>query len=256
MNHDQLNRLFDLAGRTAIVTGGTRGIGLAIAEAYTCAGANVVVASRKAEATKATAQHLQSLGGNAIGVPTHAGDLDALATLVQRTVAEFGGVDIVVNGAANPVTQPLGQMTPQAWAKSQDVNVRGPLFLVQEALPHLTASSHAAVLNIISVGAFMFAPKVAMYAAGKAALMSLTRSMAAEYASRGIRVNALAPGSVDTDMVRNNTPEAVEAMRVGSFQQRLATPEEMVGPALLLTSDAGSYVTGQVLIADGGMVAH
>lgn len=256
MNRDKLDRLFDLTGRTAVVTGGTRGIGLALAEAYVVAGANVVVASRKAEACARTEQHLKDMGGNALGVPTHLGELDDLTTLVDRSVDTFGGIDILVNAAANPLTQPLGAFTPDAWSKSYDVNLRGPVFLTQAALPHLEASPHAAVLNVVSVGAFMFSPGVAMYAGAKSALLSFTRSMAADFAPRGIRVNALAPGSVDTDMVRNNPPEAIEAMRTVSLQKRIADPDEMVGPALLLTSDAGSYITGQVLIADGGTVVH
>jgi NAD(P)-dependent dehydrogenase (short-subunit alcohol dehydrogenase family) len=126
------------------------------------------------------------------------------------------------------------------------------VFLVQQALPHLKASSHAAVLNMVSTGAFQFAPQVSMYAAGKAALLSFTRSMSAAYVADGIRVNALAPGPVDTDMMRNNPPEAIEYMKGGTLMKRLASPDEMVGAALLLTSDAGSYITGQVIIADGG----
>jgi NAD(P)-dependent dehydrogenase (short-subunit alcohol dehydrogenase family) len=189
-------------------------------------------------------------------VVTHTGNLDDLTRLVGRAVEAFGGIDILVNCAANPLAQPLGEQTPEAWAKSYDVNLRGPVFLVQAALPYLEASEHAAILNVISAGAFMFAPQVSMYAAGKAALMSFTRSMAADFAERGIRVNALAPGAVNTNMVRNNSQEAIDAMRQISFQKRIAEPDEMVGPALLLTSDAGSFITGQVIIADGGMVAR
>ncbi|MDT7794814.1 MAG: hypothetical protein QOD59_4255, partial [Mycobacterium sp.] len=218
------------------------------------AGANVVVASRKADACKEAARHLTDMGGNAIGVATHIGDLDSLAALVQSTVEEFGGVDIVVNNAANALMQPLGAMTPEAWEKSFAVNLRGPVFLVQAALPYLEKSGKGAVLNVVSAGAFIFSPMVSMYSAGKAALVSFTRSMAAEYASRGIRVNALAPGSVDTDMVRNNPAEFIDVMAQSALQQRIGKPDEMVGAALLLTSDAGSFITGQTIIADGGMV--
>jgi NAD(P)-dependent dehydrogenase (short-subunit alcohol dehydrogenase family) len=105
---------------------------------------------------------------------------------------------------------------------------------------------------MVSTGPFQFAPQVSMYAAGKAALLSLTRSMSAAYVADGIRVNALAPGPVDTDMMRNNAPEAIDLMMCGTLMQRLASPNEMVGAALLLTSNAGSYITGQVIIADGG----
>jgi NAD(P)-dependent dehydrogenase (short-subunit alcohol dehydrogenase family) len=184
------------------------------------------------------------------------GALEDLDVLVERTIAAFGAIDVVVNNAANALTQTLGEQTPEAWSKSFDVNLRGPVFLVQKALPHLIASPSAAVLNIVSVGAFIFSPSVSMYAAGKAALMSFTRSMAAEFAPHGIRVNALAPGSTDTDMTRGNPPEFQVGMANASLQKRIADPEEMIGPALLLTSDAGSFITGQVIIADGGMVAR
>ncbi|BDY30256.1 putative oxidoreductase [Mycolicibacterium mageritense] len=241
-----------MSERTVIVTGGTRGIGLALAEGFILAGARVAVASRKADACEAAAEHLRALGGQAVGVPTHSGDIDALGALVERTVAEFGGIDVVVNNAANALAQPLGQMTPEAWAKSYEVNLRGPVFLVQHALPQLRASRHAAVLNMVSVGAFNFAPALSIYASGKAALMSVTRSMAAEFAPHGIRVNALAPGPVDTDMMRNNPQEAIDHMVGGTLMKRLASPDEMVGAALLLCSDAGSYITGQAVIVDGG----
>jgi len=256
MDRDTLRSLFDLTGRVAIVTGGTRGIGRAIAEGFVAAGAKVAVASRKADACEETERALVAAGGEAIGVPTHMGELDALHALVDRTVDAFGRVDIVVNNAANALREDLGRFTPEAWAKSMDVNLRGPVFLVQEALPHLERSPSAAVVNVISAGAFLFSSYTATYAAAKAGMMSFTRSMAAEYASRGIRVNALAPGTVDTDMVRNNPPEAQESMAKASWMRRAASPDEMVGPALFLASDASSFVTGQVLLADGGLVPH
>jgi NAD(P)-dependent dehydrogenase (short-subunit alcohol dehydrogenase family) len=252
MDRTAFDRLFDMTDRTVVVTGGTRGIGLALAEGFVLAGARVVVASRKADACETAAEHLCGLGGQAIGVPVNASNLDDLDALVERTVEEFGGIDVVVNNAANALAQPLGQMTPEAWGKSYDANLRGPVFLVQKALPHLKTSPSAAVLNMVSVGAFNFAPHVSMYAAGKAALVSFTRSMAAGFAADGVRVNAIAPGPVDTDMVRNNPPEAIAAMAGSTFLKRLARPDEMVGTALLLCSGAGSYITGQVVVVDGG----
>lgn len=256
MNREQLARLHDLTGRVAIVTGGTRGIGRAIAEGFSAAGAKVAVASRKEEACAQTVRALRDAGGEAIGVPTHMGDLGAVDALVDATVQEFGQLDIVVNNAANALTQPLGQLTSEAWDKSLGTNLKGPVFLVERALPHLEDSGHAAVLNVISAGAFLFSADTAMYAAGKAGLMAMTRSMAAAFAPKGIRVNALAPGTVDTDMVRNNPPDRVESMSRAAHLRRAAQPDEMVGPALLLCSDAGSFITGQVILADGGLTPH
>jgi NAD(P)-dependent dehydrogenase (short-subunit alcohol dehydrogenase family) len=256
IDREKLSRLHDLSGRVAIVTGGTRGIGLAIAEGLVASGAKVAVASRKPDACAATEAHLRSLGGDAIGVPAHMGEVDAINRLVDRTVAEFGRLDIVVNNAANALTLPFGQLTTEAWDKSLGTNLRGPVFLVERALPHLETSGNAAILNVISAGAFLFSANTAMYAAAKAGLMAMTRAMAASFAPAGIRVNALAPGTVDTDMVRNNTPEVIESMSRASFLRRAAHPDEMVGPALLLCSDAGSFITGQVIIADGGLTPH
>jgi NAD(P)-dependent dehydrogenase (short-subunit alcohol dehydrogenase family) len=250
----KLRSLFDMTGRVVLVTGGTRGIGRSLAEGYVAAGAKVVVASRKPDACKETEQHLQAMGGEALGVPTHLGDLGALRTLVQKAVDAFGGVDVVVNNAANALALPLGEYTAEAWAKSMDVNLRGPIFLVQEALPHLKRSRHAAVLNVLSGGAFLFSATVSLYAIGKAGLMAATRAMAAEFEPFGIRVNALSPGTTDTDMVRKNTIEQQASMTTLQLMRRMAQPDEMVGPALMLTSDAGSFITGHVVFADGGMV--
>lgn len=254
MNTEKLRSLFDMTGRVVVVTGGTRGIGRALAEGYVAAGAKVVVASRKADACKETEQHLRAMGGEAIGVAAHTGQLEDLGEIVRRTVDEFGAIDVVVNNAATALAQKVGAYTPEAWQKSLDVNLRGPVFLTQEALPYLKLSNHAAVLNILSGAAFMYSSGVSMYAAGKAALLAHTRSAASEYAQYGIRVNALAPGTVDTDMVRSNTVEKVQEMTEIMLMKRMADPDEIVGPALLLTSDAGSFVTGQVLVVDGGMV--
>jgi NAD(P)-dependent dehydrogenase (short-subunit alcohol dehydrogenase family) len=256
MDQEAVRTLFDLSGRVAIVTGGTRGIGRAVAEGLAGAGAKVVVASRKPPACEETEAHLRGMGGEAIGVPTHLGELDDLRRLVEKAVEAFGAVDVVVNNAATALAQPIGEYTAEAFEKSMAVNLRGPIFLTQEAIPHLEKSDHAAVLNILSGAAFMFSSVVSMYGTGKAGLLAHTRAAAAELAPRGIRVNALAPGTVDTDMVRANTPDAQDVMREVMLLKRMAHPDEMVGPALLLTSDAGSFITGQVLLADGGMVPH
>ncbi len=256
MDREAWRKLFDFTDRVAIVTGGTRGIGRSIAEGFVAAGAKVVVASRKQEACQETERHLIAQGGEALGVATHMGDLDSAAALVNATVEQFGRIDVVVNNAATALSQPIGQFTPDAWDKVFEVDLRGPVFLIQEALPWLEKSPNASVVNVISAGAFLFSTFNSMYAASKAALMSFTRSMGAEFGTRGIRVNALAPGTVDTDMVRNNPPEAQEQMAKACYMRRAAHPDEMVGPALFLASDAASYVTGQVLLADGGLAPH
>jgi NAD(P)-dependent dehydrogenase (short-subunit alcohol dehydrogenase family) len=256
MDATALQTLLDFTGRTVIVTGGTRGIGRSVAEGFAAAGANVVVASRKADACAETQTHLESIGASALGVAINMGDVDAADRLVGAAVERFGGLDVLVNNAANALAAPVGQQTDATWQKSFEVNLRGPALLTQAAVPHLEASSHAAVVNVISVGAFQFARGVSMYAAMKAALLSVTRSFAGELANKGIRVNALAPGPVDTDMTRNLGEGAAAAMGAGTLMGRAADPDEMVGPVLYLSGPASSYMTGQVLVVDGGMHPH
>lgn len=256
MDRAELLDRFDLTGRVVIITGGSRGIGRAAADGFAALGARVVIASRKADACEQAAAQVRAAGGSALGVATHMGDLDAVEQLVDRTVEAFGGVDVVVNNAANALAQPIGGITPEAWQKSFDVNVRGALFLVQEALPHLAKSGRGVVINLVSVGIYTSGQGMAMYLAGKNALEMLTRTMAAELAPHRVRVNALAPGVIDTDMVRNNPPEVQRAMLAGQPMGRMGRPDELVPAFAFLASDASSFMTGQTLVVDGGQTTH
>ncbi|MGI8711451.1 MAG: SDR family NAD(P)-dependent oxidoreductase [Acidimicrobiales bacterium] len=256
MNREELLDRFDLTGRVAIVTGGSRGIGRAVAGGFAAMGARVVIASRKADVCERAVSEITQAGGTALSVPTHVGDLDALGHLVDAAVEAYGGVDIVVNNAANALAQPVGQITAEAWQKSFDANARAGLFLVQAALPHLTASDHAAVVNVVTVGVFTNGAALALYVAAKSALLALTRTMAAELARHQVRVNALAPGVIDTDMYRSNSTEVQEYMMGGQAMRRVGRPDELVPAALYLASDASSFMTGQCLVVDGGQTTH
>ncbi|GMU79919.1 MAG: putative short chain dehydrogenase/reductase [Acidimicrobiia bacterium] len=251
-----LDSLFDLSGRVAIVTGGSRGIGRAMAGAFAALGARVVVASRKADACEAAAAEIRADGGDALGVPAHMGDLDSVRALVAATLDAYGGIDIVVNNAANPLALPVGDWTPEAWDKSLGVNLRGPAFLVQEALPALQASSHASVINVLSAAVYLRSEYRGLYAIGKSGLAAMTRVMAGELAPHGIRVNALAPGSFDTHMMQQTTPDAQARSRDAAPLKRIADVTEILGPALVLACDAGSFMTGQVVSVDGGLTVH
>lgn len=250
-----LAALHDLTGRVAIVTGGSRGLGRAIATGLVAAGAKVTIASRKAEACERAVAELEAQGGEALAVPAHVGEVDDLQRVVDATAERFGRIDFVVNNAANALAQPMGAYTPEAWRKSYGVNVFGPVFLTQAALPWLERSDGAAVLNVVTAGAFRGSAGLAIYTSGKAALLHWTRSMAQELAPRGVRVNALAPGPFLTDMMTNNPVEWQQRTAEATLMKRIAAPEEIIGPALFLLSPAASYVTGTVLVADGGMLA-
>ncbi len=254
MDRARFDATFSLEGRVAIVTGGSRGIGRSIAETFALAGARVVVASRKLDACETVAADIRGAGGEAKAIAVHMGELDDLERLVEGTVEAFGRLDVLVNNAANPLAQPFGQLTPEAFQKSIDVNLRGPVFLTQYALPHLEAGGHGSVINVASAGAFLFSPYISLYAGAKAALLAHTRSQAAELALRGVRVNGIAPGTIDTDMVRNNPPEAQEAMKAAALLKRAAEPDEVAPLALYLASDASSFVTGATFGIDGGLV--
>lgn len=256
MNRSDLLDQFDLTGRTAIVTGGSRGIGRAIAGGFAALGANVVIASRKGDACSAAAEEINAAGGSAVGVAAHLGHLEDGPVVVEAAVEAFGGIDIVVNNAANALAQPLGDITPEAWEKSFSTNVRGPVFLVQEAIPHLRASAHPAIINMVTAGIYTGGGWMSMYLAAKSAMAFFTRSMAMELAGDNIRVNAIAPGTVATDMVRNNPDEVQQAMVDAQLIKRMADPDEMVPAAAFLASDASSFMTGQVMVLDGGMTNH
>lgn len=246
---------FDLTGRVAIVTGGGRGLGRSISTAFAAAGAKVVAASRKVEACDAVVAEIETSGGEALAVSCHVGEPDDVDRLVTAAVDRFGGVDVVVNNAATALAFPVGEISPGAFDKSFSVNVRGPLLMVQAALAHLERSDHASVINVISVGAYAAAPGMALYVAGKAALLSFTRTMARELADRGVRVNALAPGPFLTDMVTAGGDAQVEAFAAANPQRRVADPREITEAALYLASDASSFVTGTALTIDGGLSA-
>lgn len=249
--------LFDLSGRVAVVTGGSRGLGRAIARGYARAGAKVVVASRKTERCDEVAAEIEADGGEALAVPTHVGRPEELDRLVGTTLDRFGGISILVNNAANPLGGTLEEMTELAFEKSFNTNVRGPVLLANRALEALASSGHGVIVNMITAGAFQPGPGLGLYCAGKAALWSFTRVMAKEFADRGVRVNALAPGPFRTDMMAPTyeVPGLERQIVASTLLQRIAEPDELVGAALFLASDASSYVTGSVLTVDGGILA-
>jgi len=244
-----------LAGRVAIVTGGSKGLGLAMAKGFATAGADVVVSSRKLAACEEAALAVRALGRRCLPVACHVGDWDQCDALVERTVAEFGRLDVLVNNAGiAPVAPRLADVTSELFDKTMAVNLKGPLRLAARAAEHM--GQGGAILNISSVASVRPNVFTAVYAAAKAGLNVLTSVMAQEFAPKGIRVNAIVCGTFWTDSFRRSVPDeaAAAAMAKGNVLRRVADASEIVGTALYLVSDASSYTTGQLIQVDGGVL--
>lgn len=247
------NPTFRLDGKVAVVTGGSKGLGRAMALGFAEVGADVVVSSRKADACEAVAAEIRALGRAALAVPCHVGDWDACAALVDRTVAEFGRIDVLVNNAGiAPVAPSLKAVTPELFDKTIGVNLKGPLRLTALAAEHMP--SGGTVINISSKASTHPTPLTTVYAAAKAGLNALTIATAQELAPRGIRVNAIVCGMFRTDSLARSLPdEAAERAMAGRVALgRIADPTEIVGTALYLATDASGYLTGRLISLDGG----
>jgi NAD(P)-dependent dehydrogenase (short-subunit alcohol dehydrogenase family) len=246
----------DLTGRVAIVTGGSRGIGRAIALAFADAGARVVVASRKQEGVDAVAAEIEERGGQALAVAAHVGQEAALAALVERAVAAFGGVDILVNNAAtNPHFGPLMTATAAQWDKIMEVNLRSAFLLSQQVVPLMQARGGGKIINTASVAGVRPSPAMGIYSVSKAGLIMLTQVLAQELGPFNIQVNAIAPGVIKTRFSSAiwQTPTLAQAVQEGTPLGRLGEVEDVIGAALYLASPLSDYVTGTVLLIDGGM---
>lgn len=246
---------FDLSGKTAIITGASKGIGAAMARALAEQGASVIVSSRRQEAVDAVASEITSAGFSAKGVACHVGDEAQLQNLVDEAVRHFGGIDILINNAAtNPVFGPLDQMTGEVFDKVMNVNVRAGMLLANLCKPQMEKRGGGSVINIASVEGIKPSPMMSVYSVSKAALIMLTQSQAKEWGSDGIRSNAICPGLIQTKFSSAlwKNEDILNHFVSQLPLQRMAQPEEMVGLALYLASDAGKYSTGGVFTADGG----
>jgi NAD(P)-dependent dehydrogenase (short-subunit alcohol dehydrogenase family) len=246
----------DLSGRVAIVTGASRGIGRAIALAFAKAGARVALASRKLEGLEEVAREIEEGGGNALAVATHVGQEDAVGALVDRTVEAFGGIDILVNNAGtNPHFGPVLTATTAQWDKILEVNLRSAFLLIQRALPHLEARGGGKIINMASVAGLHPSLGMGIYGISKAGLIMLTRVLARELGPQHIQVNAIAPGVIKTRLSSAlwESPDLAEALTRSTPLGRLGDVDDVVGAALYLASSLSDYVTGEVLVVDGGM---
>jgi len=248
-----------LRGKAAIVTGGSRGLGEAIARLFVASGARVLIASRKKEGVEAVAESIAKEHGadRIVAVAAHAGKEDDCVRLVREAVAAFGKVDVLVNNAGtNPHFGPLLGAENGAWDKTFDVNLKGYFWCAREVANHCIArNAPGAIINVASVAALEGAPMEGVYAMTKAAVISMTKTLAVELARSKIRVNAIAPGLFDTRLasaiVKND--ELLKHVLDRTPMGRYGEPEEIAGGALYLASDSASFLTGHTLVIDGGL---
>ena len=251
-----------LEGRIAIITGAGRGIGRAIAERFAREGAAVVLAQRSGDEIESLASLITHNHGSAIAVPTDVRDPASVARLIEHTLETHGRIDVLCNNAGVGHVQNVVDLRLADYEDVMNVNVRGALLSMKAALPSLVERGEGSIINIVSVLSFVARPVATAYCTSKAALLGLSRQVALDYASRGIRVNAIAPGFVDTEQFRTYCqrqpdPEAVvEEVLSLTPMGRLGTPEDVAGAAVFLASDDSRWVTGSVLVVDGGMLCR
>lgn len=250
--------LFDLSGRVAIVTGGSKGIGRAICERLAEHGAKVVVSSRKVEACEVVAAGIRERGGEAVARACHIGRKEDLQALVDDTNARWGKVDILVcNAAVNPYYGPSTQMPDEAWDRVMNSNVRSNFWLCNMVLPGMIERKDGSIIIVSSIGGFQGSDTLGAYCISKAADMQLARNLAVEFSQHNIRANCIAPGLIRTDFAKAlwENPELRRKTLEFTPMQRIGEPDEIAGAAVFLASAAGRYMTGQTMIIDGGRLA-
>ena len=247
---------FDLSGKTAIVTGSSRGIGRAIAEALAQRGANVVISSRTQEACEEVAKGINDApGGSAIAVAANISDKAALQALVKQAEDEFGQVDILVcNAASNPYFGPMGGITDEQFEKILQNNVISNHWLIQMVAPGMLAREDGSIVIVSSIGGMTASTTIGAYNVSKAADFQLARNLAAEFWPKKVRVNCIAPGLIRTDFAKAlwENPDLLKKITRHMPLQRIGEPEEIAGAAVFLASPASSYMTGQSIVVDGG----
>ncbi|MFT7222329.1 MAG: NAD(P)-dependent dehydrogenase (short-subunit alcohol dehydrogenase family) [Candidatus Azotimanducaceae bacterium] len=254
-----MENLFDLSGKVAVITGSTKGIGKSIAEQMAYHGADVVISSRKGDACEAVAQEineaLDGKGGRAVPIACHIGHKDQMQHLVDETRRQLGKIDILVcNAAVNPYYGSMLDIPDDAFAKVMDSNVKSNHWLAQLVLPEMVERKDGVVLIVSSVGGLHGSAVLGTYGVSKAADMALVRNIATEFGPHNIRANALAPGLIRTDFAKAlwENPETLKTTTSTASLRRIGEPEEIAGAAVFLASRAGSFVTGQTVVIDGG----
>jgi NAD(P)-dependent dehydrogenase (short-subunit alcohol dehydrogenase family) len=249
-------KLFDLTGKVAIVTGSSRGIGRAIAEALADHGAKVVISSRKAEACAEAADAINDRHpGAAIVVPANISSKEALQNLVDETKRQLGRIDILVcNAASNPYYGPMAGISDDQFRKILENNVIANHWLIAMAAPEMVERRDGSIIIVSSIGGLTSSKMIGAYNISKAADFQLARNLAAEFGPSGVRVNCIAPGLVRTDFARAlwENPDTLKAVTRGTPMRRIGEPHEIAGAAVFLASPASTFMTGQTIVVDGG----
>ncbi|HMN80663.1 MAG TPA: SDR family oxidoreductase [Burkholderiaceae bacterium] len=250
--------LFDLTGKVAVITGSSRGIGKAIAERMAEQGAKVVISSRKAGPCDEVAAAINAArgAGTAIAVPANISSKDELRALVDRTNQSFGKIDILVcNAASNPYYGPMAGIADDQFRKILDNNVVANHWLIQFTVPQMIERRDGAIVIVSSIGGLRGSPVIGAYNISKAADFQLARNLAVEYGPHNIRVNCIAPGLIKTDFARAlwENPDTLKKATSGAPLRRIGEPDEIAGAAVFLASRAGTFVTGQSIVVDGGV---
>ncbi len=247
---------FSLEGKVALVTGGSRGIGRAIALTFADAGADVVITSRKLPALEEVAEEIRGKGRKGVAVACHVAHKEESIDLIEKIKSDFGRLDILVNNAGtNPYYGPLIDAEEWAWDTTMNVNLKGPFILGQLAAKIMREHDGGCIINMASVGGLKVS-ELYIYNVTKAALIMLTKAMAKEWGQYNIRVNAIAPGIIQTRLseVLWKDPKTGEAARKSMALGRLGIPQDIANVALYLASDASSYITGETIVVDGGQL--
>jgi NAD(P)-dependent dehydrogenase (short-subunit alcohol dehydrogenase family) len=247
--------MFDLTGKVAIVTGSSKGIGRAIAEAMARSGAKVVISSRKAEACEEVAKALRDEGREAVAIPCHIGRRADVEALIEKTRQRWGQIDVLVcNAAVNPYYGPMTGLSDDAFGKVMETNVRSNLWLANLVQPEMAARRDGVIIIVSSIGGLKGTDILGIYAISKAADMQLARNLAVEWGPHNIRVNCIAPGLVRTDFARAlwENPELREASEARMPLGRIGEPEDVAGAAVFLAARSGNWITGQTIVIDGG----
>ena len=252
-----MNNRFNLEGKVAIITGSSKGIGKAIAQAYAENGATVVISSRKQEACDKVAEEFKAQGFKAIAIACHVGNADDRKALVEKSMALLGGVDILVNNAGtNPVFGPLEEAQETVFDQIMNVNVKAPWDLANQCLPVMKNRGGGVIINISSVEGELPEEGLGIYSVSKSAVTMLTKSQAKEWGKYGIRVNAICPGLIKTKFSAAlwTNEKIMQQIKESTPVGRMGEPDEIAGIALLLASNAGSFLTGSIIVADGGFL--